>query len=49
MLSTPQLDSMQQHFSIRIENRTGKARTEYGMRLSTYGAPSIQDTQTAFA
>jgi hypothetical protein len=44
-----QLDSMQQHFSMRIQNRTGKARTAYGMLLSTYGAPSIQDTQTAFA
>jgi hypothetical protein len=49
MLSIFQLDSMQQYFSIRIQNRTDKAWTAYGMLLSTYGAPSMQDTQTAFA
>jgi hypothetical protein len=35
--------------TIRIRNRTDKAWTAHGMLLSTYGAPSIQDTQTAIA
>jgi hypothetical protein len=48
ILSIQQHDSKQQLFSIRIQSRTDKARTAYGMLLSTYGTPSIQDTQTVF-
>jgi hypothetical protein len=42
--SIRQHDSMQQNFSICIQNRTGKAWTADGTLLSIYDAPSIQDT-----